>query len=124
MDTNARWVGDVSSTAAINIGALALDGGSEIAESSCGTGTYTFGSVASSGNATTGLNATTTQLNVTGAAVGDLCLVSFSQATATGKYGFGCYFDAATTSTVQLVNFDSAAIQFATGTLRVCYFGY
>lgn len=94
----------------------------EITLGNCGSITWNPGSVASSGNSIVGTHSTSTQVSVPGAALGDVCLTSLSSATSSGKYQLGCYLDQAATATVTLVNSNGAAIDFATGTLKVCYF--
>lgn len=128
INSNAQFIGSISSTD-INAGTLQVDRGASVLEWSCSTDTYNPPSLASSGNVgLAATNSTSTQLTVTGAAVGDICFAGLDSATNTPSvqeaFGINCLIKAAASGTVTFTNFSSSSIDFATGTLRVCYFGY
>lgn len=91
----------------------------EITLNNCGTATWNPGSLASS--SVDGVSATTTNVTVTGLALGDSCIGSLSSATSTAAL-FSCNVSAANTGTVTLINTGSVALDLATGTAKVCYF--
>ena len=85
---------------------------------SCATASWNPGSLATS----TITNATSVDIALPGAVVGDLCQGSFTSATST-SIAVDCNIAATATGTMQLTNLGitNAAIDLATGTAKVCY---
>lgn len=83
----------------------------------CGTATFNPGAIATSTLAA----ATTTDIALPGAALGDVCLASLTSATSTFAQ-VTCNISGTATATLQLVNLDVTALDLATGTAKVCYF--
>lgn len=121
IDRSANLLTNVSSTGASNFGSIAIDGGAAIAESNCATATWNPGSVSTS----TITNATSTDIALSGAAMGDYCFGSLTSATSSAVR-IGCAISGAATATIAVTNLGTtnAAVDLATGTARVCYFGY
>lgn len=121
IDSSGNLLTAVSSTANINAGSFQLDGGSQLGEFTCATSSWNPGSLASS--SVDGISATSTDIALSGAAAGDLCVAGLSSATSTSAR-LNCNISSANTSTISLFNIGSAALDLATGTARVCYLGF
>lgn len=106
-----------------NVGALVTSASvtlnGETTLGNCGTATWNPGSLASS--SVDGISATSTDIVVTGAALGDSCIGSLDSATSTSAI-FSCNISGAATGTITLLNTGSAALDVVTGTAKVCYF--
>lgn len=97
---------------------LQIDSGSTIAEHSCNTAAWDPGAVSSS-------TVATTTVTLTGAALGDIAVVSFDSATSTEQWNINAKITGAGTSTVTMFAGDvNDTVNITTSTLRVCYFGY
>ena len=96
-------------------GTFSVGGGTEIDLYRCGTATWNPGSIATS----TFAQATTTDIAITGAALGDVCIASLTSSTSTLAQ-LTCAITATATSTIQLVNLGEVALDLASGTARVC----
>lgn len=103
-------------------GATALNGGitltGETTLGNCATASWNPGSLASS--SADGINETSTDIAVTGAALGDSCIASLDSATSTSAF-FGCNISGTATGTITLLNTGTAALDLATGTAKICY---
>lgn len=89
----------------------------EVTLSNCGTKTFNPGSIATSTLAA----ATSTDIALAGAALGDVCFGSLTSATTTDAQ-ITCVVTQTATATLSLVNLGAAAVDYATGTAKVCYF--
>lgn len=89
----------------------------EVTLNNCATATWNPGSIATSTLAA----ATSTSITLTGLALGDVCLGSLTSAT-TSDAQITCTATAANTAILQIVNLGAAAVDYATGTAKVCYF--
>ena len=103
--------------AAIFSGTVALNG--ETTLGNCGTLTWNPGSIASS--SIDGISATSTDVAVAGAALGDVCIASLDSATSTSAI-FSCNISATATGTITMLNTGTAALDVVTGTAKICYF--
>ncbi len=102
------------------LGALGFDSGSVIQEHSCNTVSYNPPALGIYSSAT---SSATTTIALVGAVAGDTCLASLTTATTTDA-DLACHINAAGTSTLTVYNVGATALDLATGTARVCYFGY
>ncbi len=75
---------------------------------------FNFASLAS-------VSSTVTGFSMTGQAVADLCEVSLSSDTSTVAHTLSCNFPTTASTTITLFNGNTAALDLATGTLKVCY---
>lgn len=116
-DSTSPSAGEVRGTTLTITGAATLSG--EITLGNCGTATWNPGSLASS--SVDGISATTTDIAVPGAALGDSCIASLDSATSTSAL-FSCNISGTATGTITLANTGSAALDLATGTAKICYF--
>lgn len=94
--------------------------GASIKEVNCGTATWNPASIATS--TIDGAAYATTSVTLTGAAIGDLCLASFS-VTSTAA-AFSCDIVEANTAVVKLANVSSIPLDMATGSLKTCNIGF
>ncbi len=108
---NVLFPGNVSTT-----GSVAIGDGTAISKYSCATATWNPGSVATSTLAAV----TSTNVALTGAVLGDLCLGSLTSAT-TSDAQVQCNITGTATATISLTNVGAAALDLATGTAKVCY---
>lgn len=108
------------SSSAVTVTTLTVGGGTALTKFVCASASYNPPSVASSGNALTGLNVTTTVLQSAGTFIVGPGLVRFDKSTSTGKYLFDGYAHSTGSSTIVLSNWETSAIDFATGTLQFC----
>lgn len=111
---------NVTSTSAFG-GAVTLS--AETTLSNCGTATYTLGALVGLGNATSSPNVATTTVTVTGAAIGDVALVSFGTSSVPTVF-LEANITGADTATVALQNLapTNVAARTSSGTITVCYF--
>jgi hypothetical protein len=110
----------ISSTGAFTPLSLKLPSGATLLEHGCNTATWNAPSL---GTSSVTLAATSTDIALTGAATGDLCVGSLTTAT-TSLALVGCHISANATATITVVNKSAAALDLDSGTARVCYFGY
>ena len=96
-------------------GTFSVGGGTEIDLYNCATATWNPGSIATSTLAA----ATSTDIALSGAVLGDVCIASLTSATTTAAQ-LTCAVTATGTSTIQLVNISETAVDYATGTARTC----
>ena len=96
-------------------GTFSIGGGTEIDLYKCATATWNPGSIATSTLAA----ATSTDIALSGAVLGDLCIGSLNSATTTAAQ-VTCAVTATGTTTIQLVNLSETAVDYATGTARTC----
>ena len=113
--------GSGSFVGAINGTQFQLDSGTTIGEFNCATSTWNPGSIATS--TLDGGAVTSTDIALSGSAMGDLCLASLTSAT-TISADVTCDITGTATSTINLYNIGASALDLATGTARVCYFGF
>lgn len=94
--------------------------GDLVRELNCDTASWNPASIATS--TLDGGAYATTSVTLTGAAIGDLCLASFS-VTSTAA-AFSCDIVEANTAVVKLANVGTVALDMATGTLKTCNIGF
>lgn len=102
------------------LGALGFDSGTVIQEHGCNTASYDPPFIGTAYQAT---STASTTIALSGAALGDICVASLTTAT-TSVVSVGCNVSATGTSTFRIQNFGADQIDIATGTARVCYYGY
>lgn len=122
IDTNGAFVGTVSSTAVQR-----LSGEISLAGDICGTASYAIPAIPGIGTVTAGQNVVTTTVSLAGLAIGDLAIVSWQPASATGTlFGSGLTASVEASSSVAVVSFVNHLVGSSTainaGTIRVCYF--
>lgn len=100
----------------VHLGTLGV-AGTDVTLGTCATATWNPGSVATNTLAAV----TSTDIALSGAAVGDVCLAALTSATTTDAQ-LTCTITGAATGTIQLVNLGTGALDLATGTASVCYF--
>lgn len=96
-------------------GYLTLNGGTPVKEVISGTASW---NPAALGPLTTSTSTATTSVTITGAAVGDNCIVGLTSATGTGAFALSCGITSSNTAIVSLRNGDASVLDLATGTLR------
>ncbi len=108
--------GAITNTAAITAtGGITIGSGTAIDLVKCATATWNPGSIATS----TLAQATSTDIALSGAVLGDICIASLSSSTSTAAQ-VTCAITGTATSTIQLVNIGETALDLASGTARVC----
>jgi hypothetical protein len=110
----------ISSTGAFTPLSLKLPSGATLLEHGCNTATWNPPSL---GTSSVTLAATSTDIVLTGAALGDICVASLTTATTTAA-GINCTITQNATATIRAVNYGTTALDLDSGTARVCYFGY
>lgn len=109
--------GAISNSAAITAtGGITIGSGTAIDLVKCATATWNPGSV---GTSTLIAAATSTDIALSGAVMGDTCIASLSSATTSAAW-VTCDVTGTATTTVKLVNISSSAVDYATGTARAC----
>lgn len=98
-------------------GTVTLNG--ETTLGNCATATWNPGSLASS--SIDGINETSTDIALSGSALGDVCFGSLTSATSTSAV-FLCNISGTATGTLTLLNTGTGALDLVTGTAKVCYF--
>lgn len=116
-DSTSPSSGEVRGTTLTITGATTLTG--ETTLGNCGTATWNPASLASS--SVDGINEASTDIALTGAALGDVCFGSLDSATSTSAV-FLCNISGTATGTITLLNTGTGALDLATGTAKVCYF--
>ena len=123
---NVTNSGSVTSRASIFTSGLmsavswAINGGTTVTEHGCATSTWDPRSM---GTSTVTLASATTTLALSGAALGDVCEASLSTAT-TSDVMISCVMSGTATATVALINTNTAATDYVTGTVRACYWAH
>jgi hypothetical protein len=100
-----------------NSSGTSIGSGTVIQKYKCATATWNPPSL---GTSSVTLAATTTDILLTGAVAGDLCVGSLTTAT-TSLAGVSCVITASGTSTIRAVNYSAAALDLDSGTAKVCY---
>jgi len=109
---------NLASDGSADLASLAFDSGTAITEHGCTTFTLNPGSLSSSTNPL--LFTTSTDIAMSGAAMGDSCSGSLTSATSSVA-SIKCDVTGTATATLRIFNWNSAALDLATGTARVCY---
>ena len=109
--------GLISAVGLSNSSGTTIGGGTLINKFSCATASW---NPLALGTSTPNAAATTTDIALTGAVAGDLCVGSLSSATSSSAI-ITCNISASATATLQLVSISSSALDLATGTAKVCY---
>lgn len=100
-----------------NSSGTTIGSGTLISKYKCVTATWNPGSL---GTSSVTLAATTTDIALSGAVTGDLCLGSLTTAT-TSAAGISCVITASGTSTIRAINYGTGALDLDSGTAKVCY---
>ena len=101
-----------------NDGSVVIGSGTTISKYKCATATW---DPATLGTSTVTLAATTTDILLTGAVAGDLCIASLTSATPTAS-SVDCTITQSGTSTIRAYNYGAvAALNLGPGTAKVCY---
>lgn len=126
IDSSGNWIGGVSSTGAINIGTLQMDGASSTTELSCGTASYTVPALGARFGSGTAF--ATTTVTVPGATNGDYVeSFGWNPQSATGTLAgngiaMGAEITTGTTAVAHFFNMTNVtSTAIATGTIKVCY---
>ncbi len=99
-------------------GSLVIGSGTTISKFKCATATWDPPTL---GTSSVTLSATTTDIALSGAVAGDLCIGSLTTAT-TSAAGIGCVITASGTSTIRAINYGAvASLNLDSGTAKVCY---
>lgn len=106
---------------AINGTQIQLDSGTTFGELNCATATWNPDPIATS--TTDGAASVATDIALSGAAMGDMCWASLTSATSPAA-DVRCNITGTATSTIILYNIGNTTLDVATGTARVCYFGF
>ena len=100
-----------------NMSSLTINSGTAITAYKCATATWNPPSV---GTSTVNVAATSTDIALTGAVMGDTCTGSLTSAT-TSAASVNCFITGTATATIRLLNIGASALDLATGTAKVCY---
>lgn len=91
--------------------------GTAISAYKCATATWNPDSI---GTSTVSGAATSTDIALAGAVMGDTCTGSLTSAT-TSAASINCFISGTATATIRLLNLGSTALDLATGTAKACY---
>lgn len=104
-------------TANVSSSQVQIGGGTAITSFSCNTASWNPLSI---GTSSVNIAATSTDIALTGAVVGDTCSGSLTSATSSAAR-IQCTITGNATATLGLLNTGTAALDLATGTAKVCY---
>ncbi len=108
---------DVTGLTTATGGILIGSGGTAISNYKCATSTWDPGSL---GTSTVALAATSTDIAISGAVMGDTCSGSLTSAT-TSAASVNCSITGTATATIRVINLADAALDLGSGTAKVCY---
>lgn len=114
---NDLTVDSLTTGSVTNSGAATIGGGTSISKYQCAMATWNPPSLATS---TPNGAATSTDIALSGAVLGDLCVASLTTAT-TSAVSVNCNISATGTSTIRVINTSLGNVDLDSGTAKVCY---